>query len=169
MPYCLASLSRRRATGSDAMRARFASDTFFGFEIMLELLFVGDFVGFTIVDFVGFTIVDFVGFTIVDFVGFTIGDVWTVGDIGVGDIGVGDIGVGDIGVGDIGVGDIGTGLVTNSADSSSIGKSLHSCPTFSFQKPMTVFETGQMHALSRWRRKQLLLSMKNRQQFGGGV
>ena len=138
MPYCLASLSRRRATGSDAMRARFASDTFFGFEIMLELLFVGD----------------FVGFTIVDFVGFTIGDVWTVGDIGVGDIGVGDIG---------------TGLVTNSADSSSIGKSLHSCPTFSFQKPMTVLETGQMHALSRWRRKQLLFSMKNRQQFGGGV
>ena len=52
---------------------------------------------------------------------------------------------------------------------SSTGQSLHSFPTFSFQKPITVFEVGQMHALSFSRRKQCLFSMKNRQQFGGGV
>jgi hypothetical protein len=33
MPYCLASFSRRRATGSDAMRARCASETNFGLGI----------------------------------------------------------------------------------------------------------------------------------------
>ena len=99
------------------MRARCASDTIFGFEIRIELLFVEDFVGD-------------IGFVCV----------------------------------------VGVGVVTNStAVSSSMGKSLHSCPTFSFQKPMTVLKTRQMHALSRWRRKQFLFSMKNRQQFGGGV
>jgi hypothetical protein len=130
MPYCLASFARRRATGSDAMRARCASETYFG-------LGTGD------------CVEDFAAF------GF----------------GLGDEVVCNCASSETSSGKVLFAVATTSsyAVSSSTGKSLHSFPTFSFQKPMTVFEVGQMHALSRWRRKQCLFSMKNRQQYGGGV